>query len=136
MSATAPSIAGNYFSTRVGAVRTDGSSHLAAISQTGDVVTYTTQLTITSNASAQSILPFFPPTAKQFIVNLDTATGAAGNVQDNAGHKCGANSAPGSAYDIDQNIVCANLGSNFSAVSTTGTNTFVAYGWRESAPVN
>ena len=136
LSATAPAISANYFSVRVGAVKTDGSSNLTRISQTAEVVTYTTQPTITPNASPQAIAPYFPPTAKQFIVNLDTATGAAGSVSDNAGNKCGASSAPAAAYDIDQNIVCANLGINFSAVSTSGVNTFVAYGWRDSAPVN
>jgi hypothetical protein len=135
-SATAPAISASYYFVRVGAVTTGAAStNLTAISQVADVVTYTTQLTITPNASPQAIAPFFPPTAKQFIVNLDSAASAAGYVTDNATHKCGANNAP-TGYDIDQNIVCANLGANFSAISTTGTNTFVAYGWRENAPVN
>ena len=135
LSATSPSISGSYFFVRVGAVRTDGSSNLLRVSQAAEVVTYTTQPSITPNASPQVISPYFPPTAKQFIVNLNSAASASGTVNDNAGHVCGATS-PSVTYAADQNIVCSNLGSNFAAISTSGVNTFVAYGWRESAPVN
>lgn len=130
LSATAPSISASYYSVRVGAVRTDGSSHLLAVSQTADVVTYTTQPSITPNASPQVISPFFPPTAKQFTVNLSSAASASGIVSDNAGHVCGQNNAPATYAEV-QNVVCSNLGANFSAISTTGTNVFVAYGWVE-----
>jgi hypothetical protein len=136
LSATSPSISASYFFVRVGAVRTDGSSHLMAISQTAEVVTYTSQPTITANASAQAISPYFPPTAKQFVVNINSTATSSGLVKDNAGNKCGATSVSAAANDANQNVVCSNLGTNFIATSVNGANVFVAYGWRETAPVH
>src|SRR5208337_518810 len=137
-SSTAPSVTSGYYYVRVGAIRTNGASQLTAISQMGNVVTYTTQPSITANASPQAIAPFFPPTAKEFTVNVSSYNGtfaSSGSVEDGAGHVCGATYAAANATAV-MNAVCPVLNTNFSAIATTSTSTFVAYGWHENAPVN
>jgi hypothetical protein len=131
LSATAPSISAAYFSVRVGAIRTDGSSHLLNVSQQACGVTYIAQPTITPNASPQAISTIFPPTSRQWTVNLATSTSSAGSVSDHAGHICGSNSF-GASNAVAQNITCSNVGANFTANSVSGTNAFVAYGWVDS----
>jgi hypothetical protein len=101
------------------------------VSQQACGVTYIAQPTITPNASPQAISTIFPPTSRQWTVNLATSTSSAGSVSDHAGHICGSNSF-GASNAVAQNITCSNVGANFTANSVSGTNAFVAYGWVDS----